>query len=179
MPAATLNDDAAKRLDIDRAQHQRHLDMLNAAGDLSEKLSQIFTPKPFDPVADPDASLYSGGFFSDNDKRKMELIRSAEPDMLKTLSIPFEDSRLAEMLFRYRARNWPGSLTEDEQDQWLQYRQQRLADETPDAILNFSRFYSALAEAKQQDLPEQKQKVLADLTHYASQLAAELGYQAN
>lgn len=179
VPAATLNEDAAKRLDIDRAQHQRHLDMLNAAGDLSEKLSYIFTPKPFDPVADPDASLYSGGFFSDNDKRKMELIRSAEPDMLKTLSIPFEDSRLAEMLFRYRARNWPESLTEDEQDQWLQYRQQRLADETPDTILNFSRFYSALAEAKQQDLPEQKQKVLAELTHYASQLAAELGYQAN
>jgi exodeoxyribonuclease I len=28
-------------------------------------------------------------------------------------------------------------------------------------------------------LPEQKQKVLAELTHYASQLAAELGYQAN
>lgn len=179
VPAATLNEDAAKRLDIDRAQHQRHLDMLNAAGDLSEKLSHIFTPKPFAPVADPDASLYSGGFFSDNDKRKMELIRSAEPDMLKTLSIPFEDSRLAEMLFRYRARNWPESLTEDEQDQWLQYRQQRLADETPETILNFSRFYSALAEAKQQDLPEQKQKVLAELTQYASQLAAELGYQAN
>jgi exodeoxyribonuclease-1 len=70
-------------------------------------------------------------------------------------------------------------LTEDEQDQWLQYRQQRLADETPETILNFSRFYSALAEAKQQDLPEQKQKVLAELTHFANQLAAELGYQAN
>lgn len=177
VPAATLNDAAAQRLHIDRAQHQHHLDMLNAAGDLTAKLSQIFTPKPFDPVSDPDASLYSGGFFSDNDKRKMELIRSAEPDMLKTLSIPFEDSRLAEMLFRYRARNWPDSLSEDEQEQWLQYRQQRLADETSGSILNFSRFYSALAEAKQQDLSEQKQKVLAELSHYASQLAAELGYQ--
>ncbi|SFJ76263.1 exodeoxyribonuclease I [Methylophaga sulfidovorans] len=177
VPAATLNDAAAQRLHIDRAQHQHHLDMLNAAGDLTAKLSQIFTPKPFDPVSDPDASLYSGGFFSDNDKRKMELIRSAEPDMLKTLSIPFEDSRLAEMLFRYRARNWPDSLSEDEQEQWLQYRQQRLADETSGSILNFSRFYSALAEAKQQDLSEQKQKVLAELSHYASWLAAELGYQ--
>lgn len=177
VPVATLNDAAAQRLHIDRAQHQKHMDMLNAAGDLTEKLSQIFSPKPFDPVSDPDASLYSGGFFSDNDKRKMEIIRSAEPDMLKTLSIPFEDPRLAEMLFRYRARNWPESLSSDEQEQWLQYRQQRLADDTASPILNFSAFYAALAEARQQDLSEKQQTVLTDLAHYSAQLAAELGYQ--
>ena len=65
-------------------------------------------------IDDPDASLYGGGFFSGSDKRKMELIRSAEPDHLKTMSIPFDDQRLPEMLFRYRARNWPESLSEEE-----------------------------------------------------------------
>ena len=107
----------------------------------------------------------------------MEIIRSAEPGMLKTLSIPFEDPRLAEMLFRYRARNWPESLSSDEQEQWLQYRQQRLADDTASPILNFSAFYAALAEARQQDLSEKEQTVLTDLAHYSAQLAAELGYQ--
>lgn len=174
VPASTLDDAAADRLQIDRAQHDKHLNMLNAAGDLSAKLNAIFTKPEFEAIDDPDASLYGGGFFSDNDKRKMEVIRSAEPDMLKTLSVPFEDSRLPELLFRYRARNWPQTLNPEEQEIWQQYRQQRLGHDAPAPVLNLERFDAALAECRQQQLDSEQQKVLSELQDYADRLKQEL-----
>jgi exodeoxyribonuclease-1 len=174
VPASTLDNDAVERLQIDRAQHDEHLAMLNAAGDLSDKLQQIFTRPAFDSIDDPDASLYGGGFFSDNDKRKMEVIRSAEPEMLKTLSIPFEDGRLPELLFRYRARNWPETLSDEERDVWLQFRQQRLGESAPDPVLNLPRFEAALAECQQQTLDEDQQAILMQLQQYADSLRSEL-----
>lgn len=174
VPASTLDDAAADRLQIDRQQHDKHLAMLNAAGDLTTKLNQIFTKPAFDAIDDPDASLYGGGFFSDSDKRKMEVIRSAEPDMLKTLSIPFEDSRLPELLFRYRARNWPETLDKEEQEVWQQYRRQRLGDTAPEAVLNLRRFDAALSECRQQDLDEEQQTVLTQLAQYAELIRTEL-----
>lgn len=175
VPESTLNDAAAERLQIDRAAHYQHLDMLNAAGDLSQKLNAIFTAPTFDKIDDPDASLYGGGFFSDNDKRKMDVIRNAEPEMLKTLSVPFEDQRLPELLFRYRARNWPQSLSADEQEQWLLYRQQRLGTTAPEKILNFERFETALAESRELELDKAQQTVLEQLRTYAQALKSELG----
>lgn len=175
VPKSTLDDAAAERLQIDRAAHYQHLDMLNAAGDLSQKLNAIFTAPTFDKIDDPDASLYGGGFFSDNDKRKMDVIRNAEPEMLKTLSVPFEDQRLPELLFRYRARNWPQSLSADEQEQWLLYRQQRLGTTASEKILNFERFETALAESRELELDKAQQTVLEQLRTYAQALKSELG----
>jgi exodeoxyribonuclease-1 len=173
VPENTLNDAAAERLQIDREQHYQHLEMLNAAGDLTAKLNQIFTKPEFEPITDPDASLYSGGFFSDSDKRKMELIREADPDMLTTMKIPFDDARLAEMLFRYRARNWPDSLNAEEQQEWQQYRQQRLNTKT-DFILSLEQFHQVISECRKQSLSEQQTNVLEQLEQYAQTLTAEL-----
>ena len=174
VPAATLDDAAADRLQIDREQHDLHLQQLNAAGNLSAKLNAIFTKPEFAAIEDPDASLYGGGFFSDSDKRKMEVIRSAEPDMLQTLSIPFEDSRLPELLFRYRARNWPHTLSDEEQVIWQQYRQQRLGDEAPDQVLNFKRFAEAIGDARQQTLSAEQQQLLDQLELYGQALEQEI-----
>jgi exodeoxyribonuclease-1 len=38
------------------------------------------------------------------------------------------DKRLPEMLFRYRARNYPETLSTDEQAQWLEHCRARLVD---------------------------------------------------
>ncbi|KGM07205.1 Exodeoxyribonuclease I [Methylophaga thiooxydans] len=174
VPENTLDDAAAERLQIDRATHYQHLDMLNAAQGLTEKLNAIFTAPTYDEIDDPDASLYGGGFFSDNDKRKMDVIRNADPAMLPTLSVPFEDQRLPELLFRYRARNWPESLSQEEQEQWVLYRQHRLGNQAADKVLNVERFETALAESRQQDLNEEQKAVLEQLEQYAQRLKTEL-----
>ncbi len=172
VPENTLNDDAAQRLDIDRELHYHHLQMLNDAGDLTQKITEIFTKPDYEAIDDPDAALYSGGFFSDNDKRKMELIRNADPNHLTTMSIPFDDPRLPEMLFRYRARNWPESLSEQEQQQWQHYCQQRLNSDNP-KILTFKQFYNELEQC-QDDISVEQQSVLDKLEFYGNQLKLEL-----
>jgi exodeoxyribonuclease I len=170
VPENTLNDTAAERLQIDRTQHYQHLQQLNAAGDLTDKINKIFTKPDFEAIADPDAGLYSGGFFSGNDKRKMELIRHADSDHLRTLSIPFDDQRLPEMLFRYRARNWPENLTDDEQQQWQQYRQQRLTDESNNKILTLPRFFEAIEACREGALTAGQSEVLDQLEEYGKEM---------
>lgn len=174
VPENTLNDTAAARLQIDREQHYQHLQQLNAAGDLTQKINDIFTKPDYETIDDPDVGLYGGGFFSGNDKRKMELIRSADPEHLKTMSIPFDDQRLPEMLFRYRARNWPESLTAEETEQWQQYRQQRLVDGDNDKILSFKRFFETVKQIQNEELDEKQQQVLQDLEEYGQQLQQEI-----
>lgn len=174
VPEKTLDKAAAERLQIDIQQHYEHLAMLNAAGDLTAKLQQVFTAPDYQNIDDPDASLYGGGFFSDNDKRKMDMVREASAEHLKSLIIPFEDKRLPELLFRYRARNWPESLNDDEHAQWLQHCQQRLGPEADKAILNLQRFEQALEQARASELSTAQQQVLTQLADYAGQLRAQL-----
>jgi exodeoxyribonuclease-1 len=174
VPESTLNADAAKRLDIDREQHYAHLQQLNEAGDLTAKINAIFTKPDYEASDDPDANLYGGGFFSGNDKRKMDMIREADPTMLKTMSIPFDDARLPEMLFRYRARNWPESLSAEEKIEWQQYRKQRLTDTANNKTLNFQTFYEAIEECKQRELNEGQTSVLNKLELYVKKLQSEL-----
>ena len=47
---------------------------------------------------------------------------------LSQLQLAFDDARLPEMLFRYRARNWPESLSKDEKVRWDCFRKQRMTD---------------------------------------------------
>lgn len=174
VPESTLNAAAAERLQIDKALHYKHLQQLNAAGDLTAKINAIFTKPDYEVNDDPDAGLYSGGFFSANDKRKMELVRTANADALRVMPIPFEDARLPEMLFRYRARNWPESLSADEQEQWQQYRQQRLTDESNSKILTLPKFFQAIEECRQGDITDNQKIVLDEIEQYGRQIETKL-----
>jgi exodeoxyribonuclease-1 len=174
VPESTLNGAAAERLQIDKALHYKHLQQLNAAGDLTAKINAIFTKPDYEANDDPDAGLYSGGFFSANDKRKMELVRTANADALRVMPIPFEDARLPEMLFRYRARNWPESLSADEQEQWQQYRQQRLTDQSNSKILTLPKFFEAIEACREGDLTTAQSDILDKLGEYSKQLEIEL-----
>jgi exodeoxyribonuclease-1 len=51
------------------------------------------------------------------------------PEQLASAHPAFEDARLPELLFRYRARNFPGGcLTDDEAARWEAHRAERLFD---------------------------------------------------
>src|SRR5690606_40013239 len=106
----------------------RSLAKLRAINGLSEKLAQVYQSTDERGTDDPDLMLYSGGFFSAQDKQWMEFIRQQSPDVLGELEIQREDSRLGEMLFRYRARNYPETLSGEEAERWEQYRYYRLTD---------------------------------------------------
>ena len=128
-PTSTLTGDAAKRLRIDLVTGMRNRQtLLHARKALQQKIARLFEPREFEPVTDPDLMIYAGGFFNDSDKALMNRIHDTDPQTLGAQSWGFVDKRLPEMLFRYRARNYPETLGADEQAQWLEHCRARLVD---------------------------------------------------
>ena len=166
VPEKTLDDAAADRLQIDRELHHKHLSQINDAGDLTTKINAIFTKPDYLSIDDPDANLYGGGFFSGNDKKNMALIHDTGAQELSALAISFDDSRLDEMLFRYRARNWPDSLNPDEKEEWQDFCKQRLTQEGNSAILTFSHYFRQIDDCKKQTLSKKQRDVLEKLKTY-------------
>jgi len=129
VPLKTMDTDAARRLGIDTSSCLAHRDtLLEHIDALTGKTMQVFGRQDYPEVTDIDAQLYSGGFFSNADSDRMQRIRETAPERLAGLGLVFDDARLAEMLFRYRARNHPQTLSPDERDRWLEFRQSRLTD---------------------------------------------------
>ncbi len=128
-PLNTLSAETAARLNINVEQQLAHRDaILRHIDELERKTREVFSQNNFEPVTDPDLMLYAGGFFSDADQSRMTTIRQTPPEELASLQFSFDDERLPEMLFRYRARNYPDTLSADEQQRWCEFRQQRFTD---------------------------------------------------
>jgi exodeoxyribonuclease-1 len=117
--------------------------------------------------------IYRGGFFTGADKQKMTSIRTMNPAQLARIQPTFDDPRLAEMLFRYRARNWPESLEPEEQTRWEQFRQQRLTEKTKAGGTVLEEYEHRLAELEAvADTPVRIQEILAQLRSWGRSLVA-------
>ncbi|MEH6576763.1 MAG: exodeoxyribonuclease I [Amphritea sp.] len=167
-PAGMLTQVEAERLHISGDDCRTHLQMLRGSVDLKEKLAAVFSESPFEEDLDPDHMLYSGGFFSDADKQAMDTIRSTAPQQLMSLDLAFQDNRLEEMLLRYKARNYPFSLTDEERDRWEEYRKQKLLGPDNGGYLTMSELFAKLNEQyQQQGLSQRDREILEELALYA------------
>ena len=138
-PLAALREADAERLGIDVAARLRHRDALAALLGADAAASspapgavlgriRAAMARPFagEPLPDVDASLYAGGFLSTGDRTRLERLRAADPASLAREGGRFEDPRLDEMLFRYRARNHPDTLDPGERARWKAHVRARL-----------------------------------------------------
>ena len=174
VPLNTLDDASAKKLNIDHALHQKHLDMLNRAGDLTAKLNAVFSENTFEPINDPDQNLYGGGFFSNDDRQRMDQIRSTAINELAELKLNFDDDRLPEMLFRYRARNYPETLNKEEQTRWQGYRHKRLTEQDGGGSITLSDYHEKIDQLlADETLDENKKVMLNELKSYGQELVAK------
>lgn len=166
----------AERLGISGDTCRTHLAALREYRDVdalafTHKVQQIYAGRKFPAQSDPDRMLYSGGFFKDSDKRLMDQIRQSSPQELASNSFPFEDSRLTEMLFRYRARNYPDSLAADERGQWEDHRFAYLTEPDGGASLCLEEFHHIIDELLASDtLSEDQQNILHQLLEYSDTL---------
>lgn len=178
LPAKMADPATAKRLGIDGETCRRHLALLreHAASHTEEftgRLQAIYRQRQFDEVTDPDRMLYGGGFFGDNDKQMMDQLRALDPYELAQTQFAFEDRRLPEMLFRYRARNFPDTLTPEERALWEEYRYARLTEPEYGASLCMEEFHAEI-EARLDDpaTTAGDRALLEDLLAWADQLLA-------
>lgn len=127
-PANTLRPQDAERLGLNRHHCLLNLKKLQKAGTrIGETVTAIFSKHP--EIAwdrDVEACLYDN-FFSQSDRKLIQQVPSLSASQLTTLAGRFQDERLAPLLFRYRARNFPHTLSTQEQDNWRAHCQQRWA----------------------------------------------------
>jgi exodeoxyribonuclease-1 len=174
-PMGTLTDEAVSRWSIDVKASLRRLDRLKGAKGLSAKIQQVFSSVEYEPIQDPEQALY-GGFFGDADRARIARVRTVPPERLTGLDLDFEDGRLTELFFRYRARNFPQTLDPDEQARWRAFCRRRLTNPEAGAGLTLRGFQEELQHARERsDLDPAKRGLLDELEDYASGLACSLG----
>ncbi|WP_394752468.1 exodeoxyribonuclease I [Crenothrix sp.] len=174
-PISVIRPEDAQRLEIDLALCQKHIDKIQQASGLAEKLSAVFTSSygEWDDISDPDLAIYTGGFFSEADKQEMAKIRTIAPEQLATKGFSFTDARLEEMLFRYRARNYPETLNTNEQQQWQNFCRARLIGDLPSASSTFKDYFARLQALKNADGVDHS--ILESLQQYALEKMRRLG----
>jgi len=116
----------------------------------------------YEPEADVDAQLYDG-FFDNKDKAKLAAVRAASANELADFHPDFIDERLPKLLLRYKARNFPNTLSEDERMKWEEYRTMRIRSD-------MVRFGQALDRLSRTTTNEGKQFLLSELQLWAESI---------
>ncbi len=133
-PLSVLSESLATEYGLQAERWQRHFELISSSPQASALASEAFAGDNDSSEEDPDYMIYSG-FFGDADKKLMSTIRRTSATDLGRLDMPFRDARLQEMLFRYRARNWPETLSGEELQRWQEFCRDRT--QASEAIANF------------------------------------------
>ena len=177
-PLSTLRGVDPERLQLDLERSLAHRDTLRAAAGLVDKVQRVFArAAELPPPEDPELALY-GGFLPDADKRLLREVRATPPDRLGSRAFPFRDPRYPELLFRYRARNWPETLGADERERWERFRRERLTRPTPLTTLTLDDYFAQLAALRADAALHDRLPLLDQLQAWGGQLAAETGITA-
>lgn len=165
-PAKTLLPENAARLNIDRAQCLANLKLIQSHKRvLREKVIALFSDeRQFEVDPNIETSLYQG-FFDYADQENMAGLRELPPQQLANHGLTFKDERIEKLLFHYRARHFPETLTRGEQIRWQKYCHQKL-----DSVAE--RFQQSMQECFQlYQNHADKIALLNQLEAYAKQLA--------
>jgi exodeoxyribonuclease-1 len=149
----TLEPEVKARLEAfgrDEVRQNQHLDVWHHIQDSPafKQLYQLAVQVLAEPEQvmpdDVDFALYSGGFLSAHDKDLLASLPLMDPEGLSQWTQSFDDPRYEELLFRYRARNFPRSLTQGEWKRWQKIRRDKLM-----GIHQVNRIHDELQEISQ------------------------------
>jgi exodeoxyribonuclease-1 len=157
----------AQRWSVDVQAQLRNAEYALGLPDMSAIWSDVFY-HPDGPRPDVDQDLY-GGFVSNSDRLRLNDLRAMSPYELAHARPAFEDERLPELLFRYRARNFPEGLTDDEAQRWEEYRAGRLFDGAGGAR-TVEQLFDQIDELSS-DTDERGEAILGALYDYAESIA--------
>jgi exodeoxyribonuclease-1 len=170
-PLSTLTDEAAARWRLDVKQGEIYRQKLLAEPAFINKIATIHQANAFEPISDPDQALYSGGFFSRDDRQRMDAILATEPASLARFPLVFDDARLPEMVFRYRARNWPELLSEEDRQRWQEFREARLLDADGGGSITLDEYLAKLDKLEADPaLSPEKQDLIPQLLRWAERV---------
>jgi exodeoxyribonuclease I len=165
----TLSPEMAARWGVDRQAAQRHAEIAAGLPDMSAIWPEVFK-RAAEAAPDVDEDLY-GGFIDNADRRRLNQLRALAPAELAHSRIGFDDERLAEIVFRYRARNFPASLSAEEAERWEAHRAARLL-EGEGGARNVDALFAEI-DALAETADERGEAILGALYDYAEAIAPE------
>jgi exodeoxyribonuclease-1 len=158
----------AQRWGIDVEAQLQHAEHARDLPDMSAIWPEVFErPDALAPL-DVDEDLY-GGFVSNADRRRLNDLRAMTPQQLSNAHPAFDDTRLPELLFRYRARNFPELLTDEESERWEAHRAERLFDGANGAR-TVEQLFDQIDQLSE-DVDERGEAILGALYDYAESIA--------
>ena len=166
----TLTAEMAARWNIDKSLAQAHATVARGLPDMSAIWAEVFK-RAVEPVADVDEALY-GGFIDTADRRRLDQLRMLPAAELAHSRTGFDDERLSELVFRYRARNFPATLNDEENQRWEAHRMARLLEGEGGARSVDALFAEIDTLAEKAD--EQGEAILGALYDYAEAIAPDL-----
>lgn len=145
-PLTVLREGDAARLGLDIERCQRHAEQLNQArNEVAEKLRELFARRASPEITDPERQLYDG-FLDNADRNRFAELHAAKPEQLAEWQ--FNDPRLNGLLFNYRARYYPDSLSLDEHEAWQEHMQRRLVDGSEGNGVSFQVFFARIEQLR-------------------------------
>ena len=165
----TLTDEMAAKWNIDIDAALANAEKARALPDMSAIWPDLFNRPPV-PTPDVDEDLY-GSFIGNADRRRLNQLRELSPAELAVSRVGFDDDRLAELVFRYRARNFPQTLNEGDQERWEAHRAARLL-EGEGGARNVDALFAQIDEL-QETADERGEAILGALYDYAELIAPE------
>lgn len=164
-PAKTLLPENAARLGINRTACLANLNRVkNQKSAVREKVLAIFSEEREYSVSNNIETTLYDGFFEPSDKNNMAILRELKPEELAHHGLRFHDPRIEPLLFHYRARHYPETLTRSEQIRWQKYCYQQLDEKLADFEHSLETLLNQYA-----DQPE-KTALLEALAQYAETL---------
>ncbi len=177
-PLGVMKDEVTQqRLDLSLSTVAKHLAILKKHPEFAAKVVQAIArmddqraKDQVNLVDDPltvDARLYDG-FMDDADRAIMPKVRVAPLAELDTFATDLHDDRLRSLLPLYKARNYPRSLSPEEQQAWEAFRHKQLfAGGTSSRA---AKYFARLQELAAGKLTDQQQFLLEELLLYGQSI---------
>jgi exodeoxyribonuclease-1 len=165
----TLTPEVIARWGVNLDKALRHAEVAAQRGaSMAGIWPDVFVRPDRGQAPDVDEDLY-GGFLGKDDRHALDRLRALSPEQLAERRTGFEDERLEELLFRYRARNFPQTLSGGEQERWQQHLSERLHDGAGGG-LSLQAFFDRIDELSE-TADERGEGILGALYDYAEQIA--------
>jgi len=133
-PVGVLDDDSKKRLSIDMNVIQANLTQLSQNPTFGSVVREAYEMRePYVSNSDVEHKLYDG-FIEAKDKGRMSVVRESNGAQLADFNPDFSDERLTELLLRYKARQFPETLSEAEYELWQTYKKQKITAQLPNYL---------------------------------------------
>ncbi|MDA3938597.1 MAG: exodeoxyribonuclease I [Spirochaetia bacterium] len=175
-PVSTIDDKTAERLGLNLNMCREHSTKLNSDPLLTQRFIKIFSTNKYGTLDnDPDLQIYSGGFFKDKDKASFEIIKSTPADKLLNLNLIFQDTRIQELFWRYKCRNYPEHVDKETINKWKSFCAGRLLLPPGKQINDYHFFRRKIEEnLKDNEIDSSQKVILKALDEYGEIIRKEV-----